>query len=62
MNIHTAIAKQIGITREAKAPELPELSFLTGVVGFDGAVAITLNLVLVFVYYFFCQLYACFNK
>ncbi|GGI49690.1 hypothetical protein GCM10011425_09020 [Mucilaginibacter galii] len=52
MKINIAITKQIGITNEAKAPELPELSFLTGVVGFDGAVAITLNLVLVFVYLF----------
>ncbi|UEG55403.1 hypothetical protein LLH06_18395 [Mucilaginibacter daejeonensis] len=48
MNMHNAITKQIGITREAKAPELPELSFFTGAVGFDGAVAITLNLVFSF--------------
>jgi hypothetical protein len=51
MNNNTAITKQIGITKEAKAPELPELSFLTGVVGVDGAVAITLNLVLVLYVY-----------
>ena len=62
MNMHIAITKQIGITREAKAPELPELSFLTGVVGFDGAVAITLNLVLVFVCTIELIEYACYNE
>ena len=36
--------KQIGIANAAKTLEVvPELSFLTGAVGFDGAFAITLK-------------------
>jgi hypothetical protein len=45
MNIKIQIATtiQIGIVKEANMPDALELSFLTGVVGFVGAFAITFN-------------------
>jgi hypothetical protein len=51
-NIKIATAIQIGIVKEANMPDALELSFLTGVVGFVGAFAITFEfLVFVFVYF-----------
>ncbi|HVV55615.1 MAG TPA: hypothetical protein VHC47_09835 [Mucilaginibacter sp.] len=45
MKIKIAIMMQMGIVNNAKVLEAPELSFFfTGVVGFVGAVAITLVL------------------
>jgi hypothetical protein len=40
--IQIATAMQIGMVKDANAPDALELSFLTGVVGFVGAFAITL--------------------
>jgi hypothetical protein len=42
-NIQIATMIQIGIAREANMPDALEPSFLTVVVGFVGAFAITLN-------------------
>jgi hypothetical protein len=50
MKIKIPTIRQMGIANTANMPVALELSFFTGVVGFVGAVAITLILVLVFVY------------